>query len=311
MNQDDKKSTPRITLAAHRRVGLVSLGCAVVGAGWVSSVVLPALQKSNRENGVMVGAFGVPLPSGTQALKSVSAPASVATTDIQEPEENLTEARFVAAPAGEAVQMVLGVARLNSSVAPSVQGGITFSMNGKKQDFWHVLPRVVGAASAPGVQIVQQWDRYMILPRNMVFHRDDDRIYEPAAAPEPVPADTPRTTYRMAGYVELAAQKDDVPVRLALLEIRVPGIAPLWRTVQVGEALRRRSSQEIAEETQPKANIDVAPVVQTIAADAVVLRGGGDKTLRVPMNAVGVADVFDQTTTDDVVNTPLKGKTEL
>lgn len=321
MKQDDKKIMPRITFAAHRRVGLISLGLAVVGAGWLSSVVVPALQKSNRENGVVVGAFGVPLP-GAKLGKSAPAPASAVASDVQKPEENLAEARFVGAPTGTAIQMVLAIARLSAQVAPTVQGTITFSMNGKPQEFWRVLPRVVGAAPAPGVQIAQQWDRYVILPRNMVFRRDDELIYAPAPSPAPVPMNPPHTTYRMAGYVELTAQKNNAPMRMALLETRIPGLAPVWRTVQVGEVLQRRSSQAIAEETRPEANIDVAPVVQSIASDAVVLRGGGDKTLRVPMNTVGVADIFDRTVdsivtlpvpatvSEDAANNSSKGKTE-
>ncbi|MBC8140415.1 MAG: hypothetical protein H7Y38_03125 [Armatimonadetes bacterium] len=306
MKGDDAKKT-RTTLPAHRRVGLISLAFVVVGAGWLSSVVLPALQKNDRENGVVAGAFGIPLGLGAKEKKMVTLDraTSKAVVDTSETSpQNLVEARFVSAPTGAALQLLIGITRSGTDVAPTVTGTITFSTNGKPQEFWRLLPRVVGAAPAPGVQIAQRWDRYVILPRDMVFRRDEERIYAPTPPPEPVPADAPHTLYRMAGYVELAAEKGGTPIRVALMETRIPGIAPVWRTVRTGDLMQRKSPQEIAAETRAEANIDVAPVVQTIEPDAIILRGGGNKTLRVPMSATGVADTFDQTiAAKDAANT--------
>ena len=283
----------RAALAGHRRVGLLSLAFAMIGAGWVSSVVLPGLRKAGTNtNGVVAGAFGTPGGAG-RATTASPAPADPLRNATQgDSETHLTEASFVAAPTGIALQALLAAARFSASASPAITGVVTYSGTGTPKPFWQVVGRIVGAAPAPGVQIAQGFDQYRILPRNIVVRRGELESYLPPVDVAVVPLGEARVTYRMAGYVSLAPSEKDAPIPLALLETRVPGAVPAFRVLRIGGIVSRKSAQETATEINAAANVDIAPVVETITADALILRGGGNKTLRVPFGTTGVPDTF-------------------
>ena len=304
---DTQRKTDRFSLSPHRRVGLFSFVCVGAGVAWLALSVLPGLSRSEKRDGINraeIGIFGLRSWAASETVASPSPPP--ASFDTLQERGDFIETAFVNAPAGTALQTVLVAGRYSASQSPTVTGTITYRNVGSARPFWETFGHVLGAAPAPGLQIVQSFDGYVILPRNVTppesreqFRGEDGRPREYVRVPVPM---TEKPTHRMAGYVGVALvpgkDKFVSPAGMsagqcyALLESRIPGQPPLWRLVRQGEALGRKTAQAIARESNVAANIDTAPVVETITPDAVVLRGGGDKTLRVPLGVTGVADTF-------------------
>lgn len=280
----------------HRRVGLTSFVCLMLGTAWLSSVVIPGLQRSNEQRmgkltGTGIGALnvmallrGAPIPEST--------PRPIFSASPTAPAIGTAEISLVNAPVGSALQLLLGSARFSCSTDPSVTGVVTYSCAGSPKPFWEVLGRVIGASPAPGVHVAAIWDSYRVLPRDIKPTRMRDYTSYPAHEPAPVPFGDGRSTHRMVGYVSLKPSDEQPLVQSALLETRIPGLPAQWRMIRVGDALQRKSPQDVARETNAAANVDVTVAVTEISADHVMLRGGGNKYLRIPLSGLGVTDVF-------------------
>jgi hypothetical protein len=286
----------RFQLSWHRRVGLTSFACLLFGTLWLSSAVLPGLQRSTEQEagklaGSGVGVFQMlsvlnrqPTPKETPIPEFSPSPATPAIGTV--------EVALANAPIGSALQLLLASARFSCTVDPAVTGVVTYSCAGKGKPFWEVLGRVIGASPEPGVHVAAIWDSYRVLPRSVKPTRMRDYSPAPVPEPSPLPFGNGPATHRMVGYVSLKSADDQPAVASALMETRIPGLPPQWRMVRVGEVLQRKSSLDTARETDAKANVDVAVVVTEVAADHLTIRGGGDKSLRVPLSVNSVPDVF-------------------
>jgi hypothetical protein len=122
--------------------------------------------------------------------------------------------------------------------------------------------------------------------------RMGDYSSQPGPEPIPVPLDEGRVTHRMVGYVSLQPSDEQPKIQAALLETRIPGVPAQWRMVRVGDSLQRKSSENVARETNVARNVDVAVAVTDVSANHVTLSGGGNKSLQVPLSEAGVPDIF-------------------
>lgn len=284
----------------HRRVGLTSFACLLLGTIWVSSVVMPGLQRSSgKKEGKLTITGADMLNLGSFLGSKPALPDEVAVGNAPLPNSNAvapaigtSEIALVNAPIGSALQLLLGSARFSCSTDPGVTGVVTYSCAGSPKPFWEVLGRVIGASPAPGVHVAAIWDSYRVLPRDVNPSRMREYHPVPAAEPTPVPYAEGRVTHRMVGYVSLKPSDDQPSSRTALLEMRIPGVAPQLRMVRVGDSLRRKSSLDSARETDAAKNVDIAVAVTEVTSQYVTLRGGGDKTLHIPLSEIGVADIF-------------------
>lgn len=280
----------------HRRVGLTSFACLLLGTAWLSSVVLPGLQKSNEKQEAKLAGSGV---SATNVLsfltnkpKQEEIPSPEVATSPATPAIGTAEIALVNAPVGSALQLLLASARFSCSTDPAVTGVVSFSCVGSPKPFWEVLGRVIGASPAPGVHVAAVWDSYRVLPRDIKAMRMSNYSTAPVPDPSPVPMGDGRVTHRMAGYVSLIPNDTQPPVQFALMETRIPGLAPQWRMVRVGDSLQRKSSMDIARETDAAANIDTSVQVTEVSANRITLQGGGNKSLHIPLSEAGVTDIF-------------------
>lgn len=286
--------------ATHRRIGIASAFLLVVGSGWIATVVAPtfrgqenakdtpATQMGNVGLLGFLNVFGNKKPD-TAKIKPSPSPSSA-------PDQPTTEMSFIDAPIGLAVQMLFTVGQYSSDYAPNLIGTVTVSNIGNPLPLWETIGRVNGASAPPGVQVVRYWDSFRILRRDVNALNGGAGPYGAAAIPTeaiaPVPMGNGKVMQRMAGYVAMQWRKSQPMAYMALLETRVPGEVPHYRMVHVGEAVVRRNSQDIARESNPAANVDVAPAVESITETHLVLHGGGDKRLVVPLSRQGVPDTF-------------------
>ncbi|MBC8137219.1 MAG: hypothetical protein H8F28_15170 [Fibrella sp.] len=278
----------------HRRVGLTSFVCLLLGTAWVSSVVLPGLPKNSDPNNTKLagsGAFNALSLFGSRKVPDV-VPIPVSSPSTTAPAIGTAEIALVDAPVGSALQLLLASARFSCSTDPAVTGVVNYSCVGSPKPFWEVLGRVIGASPAPGVHVAAIWDSYRVLPRDIKPLRMRDYSSSAVPEPSPVPLSESRVSHRMVGYVSLKPSDEQPALQLALMETRIPGVSSQWRLVRAGDSLQRKSSRDTARETNPAANIDVAVAVTEVSADHLTLQGGGNKSLRVPLSASGVTDIF-------------------
>ena len=285
---------------------MLSLGGLLVGVGSLAATVLPnlrtlkvahAIPSAKTQDAQMASTSGgwlnmLPVWKGKSATPAPT-PSPVADGT---PAVSMTEVAFVNAPTGGALQMMLASGRLIATSDPAIKGTVSFSCVGNPKPFWEAISRVSGAGGSPKVRVVPVWDAYYVVPSGVEI---TSQLGPPRAAATqvPVPMSEARVTHRMAGYVSVMSGDNAPPIRIALLETRIPGVPPRWRMVRMGDPVTHRSAGNTRRNVL--ADTTGAPVVSEVTARHLILTGAGDKSLEVPLRDTGVPDVFGFAASDE------------